>query len=162
MQRMIARLPESVNELCLLRLGLQLRRLSGLPYARRLKRALDESVREASGQGLLLSESFKLAWNHFGLLQYWRSFEELEAWSRRPPHSEWWREAVERMRTKGDFGIYHETFLVPRERIESIYLNCVPAGLATFGSSGEPTGPNTTSRGRLGLGLKTRDGVTSD
>ena len=87
---------------------------------------------------------------HFGVLQYWRSFEHLEAWSHKPPHSEWWRDIVARMRTRGDVGVYHETFLVPRDRIESIYLECAPAGLSVFGTPGEPNGPATTSRGRLG------------
>jgi hypothetical protein len=59
------------------------------------------------------------------------------------------------MRTRGDFGIYHETYLVPRDRIESVYLDCAPAGLAAFGVPGEAVGPLTTSRGRLG---RSRDG----
>jgi hypothetical protein len=100
----------------------------------------------------LCSERFAIDWGHFGVLQYWRSFAALEAWSHRPPHSDWWRAAVERMRTKRDFGIYHETFLVPRDRIEAIYLDCAATGLATFGTLGAPVGPQTTSGGRLGLG----------
>ena len=44
----------------------------------------------------------------------------------------------------------HETFLVRAADIESISMNCRPAGLETFGLLGEPVGPKTTSRGRLG------------
>ena len=155
MRRTIATLPESVTELCLIRLGVQWRGLPGLFYALRLGRAIDRSTAEATaaGAGLLNSERFSLGRGHFGVLQYWRSFDDLEAWARRPPHSEWWRGAVERMRTKGDFGVYHETFLVPRDGVESIYLNCRPTGLSAFGTPGEPVGPMTTSRGRLGRGL---------
>jgi hypothetical protein len=152
MKRIIATLPEAIAELCLIRVGLQCRgfgaRLYGLRLGRAIARASAEAV--ATGAGLLCSERFAIDRGHFGVLQYWRSFDELEAWSRRPPHSEWWRGAVERMRTKGDFGIYHETFLVPRDRIEAIALDCAPAGLATFGTIGAPVGPQTTSRGRLG------------
>jgi hypothetical protein len=153
MQRQVASLPESVPELCLVRLGIQVRRLRALLYAARLGRAIDRSAAEAvaSGAGLLRSERFAVSRTHFGVLQYWRSFEDLEAWSHRPPHSEWWRAAVERMRTRGDFGVYHETFLVPRDQIETIYMNCPPTGLAAFGTLGEAVGPQTTSRGRLGL-----------
>ena len=93
-----------------------------------------------------------MAINHFGVFQYWRSFDELEAWVRRPPHSEWWRKAVERMRRRRDIGVYHEAFLVRAADIESIFMNCDPAGLATFGVLGEPVGAMTTSRGRLGRG----------
>ncbi|WP_157579407.1 phenylacetaldoxime dehydratase family protein [Singulisphaera acidiphila] len=154
MRRVIATLPESMPELCLIRLGIQVRSVRAVFYAIRLARAIDRSAAEAivAGAGLLHSERFSLGRKHFGVWQYWRSFEDLEAWSHRPPHSEWWRQAVERMRTKGDLGIYHETFLVPRDRIESIYLDCAPAGLAVFGTTGEPVGSMTASRGRLGRG----------
>ena len=154
MKRVIATVPESVAELCLVRLGIQVRGLRALFYAIRLARAIDDAAAEAvvAGAGLLHSERFSIGRGHFGVLQYWRSFEDLEAWSHRPPHSEWWRKALERMRTKGDLGIYHETFLVPRDRVEAIYLDCEPAGLARFGTLGEPVGKMTASRGRLGRG----------
>ena len=152
MNRTTARLPEDMAELCLLRLGIQVRRLTAFPYVARLKRAIERSAREAkdSNAGLLQSDLFRIAWNHFGLIQYWRSFQDLEAWSHKAPHADWWREAAERLRTKGDLGIYHETFLVPAESIESIYMNAMPTGLLAFGITGEPSGPDANSRGRLG------------
>lgn len=155
MNRIIAKLPETVTELCLVRLGIQTRGLRALLYARTLARAIDRSATEAiaSDAGLLHSERFLIGRGHFGVLQYWRSFEALDAWSHRPPHSEWWRAAMERIRTRDDFGIYHEAYLVPRDRVESIYVNCRPVGLAAFGTQGDPVGPSTTSRGRLGLPL---------
>lgn len=154
MNRTTASLPESVDELCFVRLGIQIRAWSAWPYAVRLGRKIERSATAAiaSGAGLLGSEQFSMGWNHFGVLQYWRSFEALEAWSHSAPHSDWWREAVERMRTRSDFGIYHEAFLVARGHVESIYMNCNRVGLATFGTLGEPTGPATTGRGRLGRG----------
>ncbi len=157
MQRVIGRLPDSIQELCLLRLGIQVRRFTGIVYANRVGRAIGRASGEAiaQGAGLLLSERFWIAPGHFGVLQYWRTFEEMETWTRRPPHSDWWAEAVARMRTRADFGIYHETFLVPRDRIESIYLNCQPTGLAAFGTTGEAVGADTNSRGRLKLGPRT-------
>lgn len=152
MERVVARVPDHVEELCVVRLGLIVRKLSALPFSVRMGRAIVRSAAEASasGSGLLRSEQFRFSWNHFGVLQYWASFEALEGWSHRPPHSTWWREALERMRKRGDFGIYHETFLVPRSGVESIYLNCPAVGLASFGVTGEAVGLNTTSRDRLG------------
>jgi hypothetical protein len=122
-------------------------------FAARLARAIDRSATEATaaGAGLLRSDRFAISRNHFGVLQYWRSFDDLEAWSHRPPHSEWWRDAVQRMRTRKDLGIYHEVFLVPGGKIETIYMNCQPTGLAAFGVLGEAVGSQTTSRSRLGL-----------
>jgi hypothetical protein len=54
------------------------------------------------------------------------------------------------MRTRRDVGIFHELFLVQPGDLESIFMDCQPVGLATFGVTGEPVGPMTTSRGRLG------------
>ncbi|HEV3167442.1 MAG TPA: phenylacetaldoxime dehydratase family protein [Isosphaeraceae bacterium] len=152
MRRIVATLPDSVTELCLVRLGMQVHRLTAMAFAAKLGRAIDRSAGEAigTGAGLLRSERFAMGWKHFGVLQYWRSFAELEAWSHKEPHVAWWRQAVERGRARGDFGIYHETFLVPRGQIETIYLGCQPVGLATFGAIGEPVGSLTTSRDRLG------------
>jgi hypothetical protein len=152
MRRAIATLPDDVDELCLVRLGFQAHRLSAWPYLRRVSRAVRQGAEDArrADVGLLHSERFAFGWNHVGLLQYWRSFDALESWSRRPPHSDWWREVVDRGRSRDDFGLYHEVYLIPRGNLETIYLNCRPLGLATFGISGEPVGTRTTSRHRLG------------
>ncbi len=157
MQRTTAHLPESVTELCLVRMGIQVRRAGGFWQARKLGKAVEFAAREAieAGVGLLLSERFGFGPGHFGFFQYWQSFEAMETWTRRPPHSEWWRDAVERMRKRGDLGVYHEAYLVPRDRVESIALNCRPVGLAAFGTAGEPVGADTNGRGRLKLGPRT-------
>ena len=84
-----------------MRLGIQVRAcISAWFFARRLRSEmpLNPPNRLAEDGGLLSSESFAIAINHFGFLQYWRSFDDLEAWVRRPPHAEWWQKAVERMR----------------------------------------------------------------
>jgi hypothetical protein len=152
MDRIVVRVPESVEELCLVRVGVVVRKLRALPYAARLGRAIQRSTEEAigSGAGLFGSERFRIGWSHFGFLQYWSSFEALDAWSHRSPHSDWWRDALERMRKRADFGIYHETYLVPKAGVESIYFGCPPAGLGRFGVKGEAVGLSTTSRDRLG------------
>ncbi|GAC1472304.1 MAG: hypothetical protein NVSMB9_19400 [Isosphaeraceae bacterium] len=153
--RVAVRLPDALSEVCLVRMGLQARGLAAWFLSIRLARAIAGSAEEARvlGAGLLLSESFRLGWGHLGVLQYWRSFDDLEAWSHRAPHAEWWRAAVDRMRNKGDLGVYHETYLVPRQNVESIFLGCAPAGLLAFGVTGEPVGAETNGRSRLGRGL---------
>ena len=152
MDRIVFKLPESVEELCLVRMGVVVRTLRALPYGIKLARAVERSSDEAirAGAGLLSSERFGFGWSHFGFLQYWSSFEALDSWSHRVPHSDWWRAALVRMRKREDFGIYHETFLVPRTGVESIYVNAPTAGLAKFGIKTEAVGPATTSRDRLG------------
>lgn len=152
MKRLAFTLPDSVSELCLVRLGIQVRGLRALFHAYRLAGAIDRAAGEAirNQTGLLHSERWISGRSQFGVLQYWASFDALETWSHSPPHSEWWRAALERMRTRGDLGIFHETYLVPRDQIESIYLGCQPVGLSTFGVPHEPMGTMTTSRTRLG------------
>ena len=62
MQRIFAALPESVAELCLVRLRIQTRGLSARVFAAGLGRALDRSAAEAiaSGAGLMGSEWFAM------------------------------------------------------------------------------------------------------
>lgn len=154
MKRFCAKPPESIAELCLVRLGFEARGVSGLLYLARLGGRIDRSAADATeaGSGLLRSERFRLGFSKFGYLQYWKSFDSLEAWTRTSPHVDWWREAAERIRTRGDISIYHEAYLVDRNRCESIYLNTGSerAGLASFGDLSEPVGAATTARDRLG------------
>jgi hypothetical protein len=48
------------------------------------------------------------------------------------------------MRTRGAFGVYHETFLVARDQVETISRDCRPTGVAAFGTLAEAVGPLTT------------------
>jgi hypothetical protein len=146
LNRVVAELPESLEELCLVRFGLVARRLSAVGFVWKMER----EVARVSAEGLLRSERFSMGWRHVGVLQYWAGFEALDAWSHRSPHADWWRAAVDRMRTKGDFGVYHEAYVVPRANVETIYLDCPPIGLASFGTIGAPVGPKTTAKDRLG------------
>jgi hypothetical protein len=147
-------LPESVAELCLVRVGFRYKGISAAFFARRIRRDLDASVGQAlaGGLGLLHSDRFEMGRGHFGLLQYWASFADVERWIGREPHAGWWREALDRARSRGDFGVYHETYLVPRDRVESTALNVEATGLAAFGTMVDATGKAANSRGRLGLG----------
>ena len=61
---------------------------------------------EAKPDGLLLHESFLFSLRHFGMRQYWRDFESLEAWSCSEPHRQWWQSFL---RDSGGTGFWHET-----------------------------------------------------
>jgi len=80
-------------------------------------------------KGLLGYES-----NFFGtnVVQYWRSFEQLEAFAKDKddPHLEPWRAFWKRVGTSGRSGIWHETFLVRAGEYEAIYGNMPTYGLA--------------------------------
>jgi hypothetical protein len=84
------------------------------------------------------------------IVQYWRSYEQLEASARdeSDPHLEPWRNYWRRVGRDNRSGIWHETFLVRDGEYESIYANMPPFGLAKA-SARVPIGKDSTARGRL-------------
>jgi len=68
-------------------------------------------------------------------LQYWRSFECLEAFARDPEatHLPAWRKFNRQIKDSGDMGIYHETFKVRSGEFEAVYGNMPLFGLAHAG-----------------------------
>src|ERR1044072_237107 len=66
-----------------------------------------------------------------GIVQYWRSFEQLEAYARSKDMQHWpaWVAFNQRFgNSRGDVGIWHETYLVSAGRYETIY-----SGMPRFG-----------------------------
>lgn len=65
------------------------------------------------------------------IVQYWRSFEQLEAFAKdvHDPHLEPWRQYWRRVGKSGRTGIWHETYLVRDGEYEAIYGNMPPKGL---------------------------------
>lgn len=67
------------------------------------------------------------------IAQYWRSFEQLEAYARSRDQLHWpaWVAFNKRMRgARGDVGIWHETYRVRAGDYECIYSGMPPHGLA--------------------------------
>lgn len=69
-------------------------------------------------------------------VQYWRSFEHLEAYARNPDaeHLPAWRDFNRRVRDNGEIGIWHETYKVRAGEYESIYGNMPQFGLGVAGA----------------------------
>jgi hypothetical protein len=69
------------------------------------------------------------------IVQYWRSFEHLEAFARdaEDPHLEIWRNYYRMALKTGEAGIWHETFLVRAGDYEAMYGNMPTIGLAQAG-----------------------------
>ena len=69
------------------------------------------------------------------IVQYWRSFEHLEAFARDKddPHLEIWRNYWKRVGKSNRTGIWHETFMVKAGQYEAIYGNMPPIGLGKAG-----------------------------
>jgi hypothetical protein len=88
-----------------------------------------------------------------GLLtvQYWRSFEALEAYARDRAGAHWpaWGAFNRRMRgSRGDVGIWHETYLVRNGAYETLYSGMPRYGLGAAGRLVPAAGPRETARGR--------------
>ncbi len=89
----------------------------------------------------------------FGLIvQYWRSFEHLEAYARAQDQEHWpawtWFNKKIRM-SSGDVGIWHETFLVRAGEFECVYGAMPRMGLAKAGRHVVAGGHRENARDRL-------------
>ena len=84
------------------------------------------------------------------IVQYWRSFEHLEAFARSEddPHLRAWRKYWKRVGKDNRSAIWHETFLVRAGEYEAIYANCKPRGLGVAGTL-VPVSEASTARLRI-------------
>ena len=87
------------------------------------------------------------------IVQYWRTFEQLEAYARDPDREHWpaWTAFNRRARqSRDDVGIWHETDLVPAGSYEAVYSGMPPTGLGRVGTLVPATGLRETARQRSG------------
>lgn len=84
------------------------------------------------------------------IVQYWRSFEHLEAFARSEadPHAAVWRQYWRRVGKSSRTGIWHETYLVREGQYEAIYGNMPPHGLGKAGRL-VPMSEGSSARARL-------------
>ena len=84
------------------------------------------------------------------IVQYWRSFEHLEAFARNEddPHLDVWRRYWKRVGTSDRSGIWHETYLVRAGEYEGIYGNMPPFGLGKAARL-VPASESSSARSRL-------------
>jgi hypothetical protein len=101
-----------------------------LPVLRAMPRMLAELKAHPECGCLAIGGSTSLS------IQYWRSFEHLEAHARSPEHSHWpaWTAFNREVRSSsGDVGIWHETYLVRAGQYETVYGSMPRMGLALAG-----------------------------
>jgi hypothetical protein len=101
--------------------------------------------------GLLHSESFSRGRTTL-MVQYWRSFADLERFARDKdlPHLEPWRRLNKQMRESDEIGFYHETYTIQPGQVEAIYGNMPMFGLATATKHVEVAAGGESARQRLG------------
>ena len=93
---------------------------------------------------------------HFGglsvmVVQYWRSFEHLEAYARAPDrqHLPAWQWFNKQLGSNGDVGIWHETYLIRPGCYETVYNNMPPFGLGAAGALVDAVGARQTAHARM-------------
>lgn len=136
-------------------IGMRINRLHAVRRWLPVARSMGPMMRELQADpalGLLHSHGF-LYWRGIAFVQYWRSFEQLEAFARDPgaTHLPAWKRFNRAVGADGTVGIWHETYAVPADRYECVYGNMPRFGLGLVGDHVPATGARETARRRLGL-----------
>lgn len=85
------------------------------------------------------------------IVQYWRSFDDLELFAKNPndPHLPAWRRFNQQVGSDGSVGVWHETYLIEPGNFEAIYANMPILGLAKATEHVPAVGRRETARRRL-------------
>ena len=86
------------------------------------------------------------------IVQYWQSFDHLEAYARSKEQEHWpaWVAFNKRVgASREDVGIWHETYQVRAGEYEAVYSGMPPIGLGQVGTLVPVTGRQESARGRL-------------
>ncbi len=126
--------PDEHTGLVLFHLGMRINRLRAVRTWTPVLAAMPRMLRELSAHpelGLLSYEFFRSGRTVL-VVQYWRDFAALNAWSRSDdaPHLPAWR-AFNRVARRSDAaGVFHETFLVGAHYSETVYVDMPVMGMA--------------------------------
>ena len=120
-----------------------------LPTVRAMRPMLQELYQHPE-KGFLGAE-YLVYWRGPAILQYWRSFEDLERFARNPddPHLPAWQRFNRSVGSDGSVGIFHETYMVQPGNYEAIYSNRPLFGLAKATERVRAVGGRETARRRL-------------
>ena len=86
------------------------------------------------------------------IVQYWRSYDQLEKYAHGATHLKAWQNFNRKSRVGEAVGIYHETYLVENGAYESIYVNMPATGLGRAGELRPIGAGRESSRERTNLG----------
>src|SRR4051794_17994603 len=134
-------------DLVVIYLGMRVNAVTGIKTMLGFGPKISAAVKQKP-DGLLLHESFLFSPRHFGMREYWRDFEALEAWSRSEPHRQWWRQFL---KDTGGTGFWHETYL-RRGGMEAVYVDMFePVGMGKFAPRVPARGSGFSARARAGM-----------
>jgi len=122
---------------------------SWLPVARAMPRMLSELDRLPSEETGFLGHN---GLSFGAIVQYWRSFDHLEAYAKSNDHQHYpaWVAFNKKMKqSRGDVGIWHETFLVKAGQYETVYSGMPLYGLGKAAESMVASRNQKDARSRL-------------
>jgi len=136
-------------------IGMRVNRLLALRKWLPVARAMGPMVRqllEHRELGLMHAEPY-LYWRGVALVQYWRTFEQLERFARDPSlsHLDAWKRFNRAVAADGSVGIWHETYIVHAGQYECIYGNMPKMGLALAGAHVPAIDARETAKRRMGM-----------
>jgi hypothetical protein len=91
------------------------------------------------------------------IVQYWRSFEHLESYARDKDKKHWpeWMNFNRRVgNSRGDVGLWHETYMIKAGQYEAIYSGMPPYGLGKVGKLVAATGNRESARSRIATAVR--------
>lgn len=85
------------------------------------------------------------------LIQYWRSFEDLDAYSKAKDmeHVPAWADFNRKVGNDGTVGVYHETYRIHPGDYENVFVNMPPTLLGNCATLIEAQGAFATARSRI-------------
>lgn len=116
--------------------------------------AMPRMLRELADSDAVLASRAIPGLRNWMVVQYWRSFEELEAYAHdaEAEHLPAWGKYNERVAASGAVGIWHETYAIDPDGYETVYNNMPPFGLGEAADLVSATGRRESAAGRLGGG----------
>jgi hypothetical protein len=137
-------------------IGMRINRLRRVARWLPVFMAMPRMIRELErtpGSGLLGAKLYLSGPRTPMVVQYWRSFEQLEAYARSRDNAHWpaWVAFNKRIGSNGEVGIWHETYLIPAGSYECVYNNMPPTGLGTVGNLVTAAGRKATAARRAGI-----------
>ena len=135
-------------------IGMRVNKIFALRRWTRVAAAMPPMIAELERNPALgmLHAQFFVYWRGVGVIQYWRSFDDLHAYAhnKSAAHLPAWAEFNRRVGADGSVGIWHETYKVAPGQSESIYANMPRFGLASATERVPVTGGLDTARQRIG------------
>ncbi len=141
------------EEVVLFLIGMRINKLwkiwKWLPVMGKMPKMLAELAAQPE-LGLLTARG-QFGLRNFSSIQYWKSAAHLQAFARAADktHLPAWQAFYRSVGSNGDIGIWHETYVVPRGNLETIYLNMPRFGLGLIGKLRPANGSRATAAKRL-------------